>query len=83
MDMEKQTLLRTNLTLQEQLKYSQAALLLEQVSNNPFALAFAHCPARGGGWGCTSACVSVLGPHLGTCSEEVGMEEKTFFPIEL
>lgn len=30
MDMERQTLLRTNLTLQEQLKDSQAALLLEQ-----------------------------------------------------
>lgn len=30
MDMEKQTLLRTNLTLQEQLKNSQAALVLEQ-----------------------------------------------------
>lgn len=30
-DMETRTLLRTNLTLQEQLKDSQAALLLEQV----------------------------------------------------
>lgn len=32
-DMETQTLLRTNLTLQEQLKDSQAAFLLEQVFN--------------------------------------------------
>ena len=31
LDVEKQTLLRTSLTLQEQLKESQAALLLEQV----------------------------------------------------
>lgn len=32
LDVEKQSLLQTSLTLQEQLKESQAALLLEQVS---------------------------------------------------
>lgn len=36
MDVEKQSLLQTTLTLQEQLKESQAALLLEQVCNLPF-----------------------------------------------
>lgn len=36
MDVEKRSLMQTNLTLQEQLKESQAALLLEQVCNLSF-----------------------------------------------
>ena len=38
MDVEKQTLLQTTLTLQEQLKESQAALLLEQVLHSYFPI---------------------------------------------
>lgn len=41
LDVEKQSLLQTSLTLQEQLKESQAALLLEQVL--AFSLISARC----------------------------------------
>ena len=42
MDLEKQSLLQSTLTLQEQLKETQAALLLEQVGNLPF-VSFVKC----------------------------------------